>query len=65
MINRLAMLDRQYTKDTDVKRGEFIKKVKKRDAKIQEKRDATKKELKKKQYRKEQYEKGKPGKYDK
>lgn len=64
MIQRLAMLDRTYSKEKDVKTGIAREKAKKRDAKVQEKRDANKKEAKKKEYKKKQYEASKPGKYD-
>ncbi len=58
------MLDKDYTKEKQEKR-EHVKEVwRKRDAKIQEKRDVRKKEEKKKEYKKKQYESNKPGKYD-
>jgi len=64
MVQRLAMLDKDYTKDKQEKRDHVKEVWKKRDAKIQEKRDARKKEEKKKEYKKKQYESSKPGKYD-
>lgn len=64
MVQRLAMLDKDYTKDKLEKR-EHVKEVwRKRDAKIQEKRDIRKKEMKKIEYKKKQHELSKPGKYD-
>ena len=64
MIQRLAHLDKEYTKDKTQKRAENTEKWRKRDEKIQEKRDARKKELKKIEYKKKQRELSKPGKYD-
>jgi hypothetical protein len=45
-------MDKEYTKDKDQKRKETQEVWKKREAKIQEKRDDRKKEIKKKEYKK-------------
>ena len=52
MVQRLAHLDKEYTKARAVSRQENIEKKNKREAKIQEKRDVRKKEVKKKAYMK-------------
>ena len=64
MVQRLAMLDKEYTKDKLEKRDKAKEVWRKRDAKIQEKRDVRKKEQKKIEYKKKQYEANKPGKFD-
>ena len=64
MVHRLAMLDKEYTKDKAEKREQAKEVWRKRDSKIQEKRDASKKEQKKIEYKKKQYESNKPGKFD-
>lgn len=64
MVNRLAMLDKDYTKEKDLKRAQSKELWRKREAKVQEKRDDRKKAAKKVEYKKKQYELSKPGKYD-
>ena len=54
MIQRLAHLDKAYTKEKDVKRVAAKEVIRKREAKIQEKRDVQKKALKKAGYKKKQ-----------
>ena len=44
MVQRLAMLDKEYVKDKSVKREHAKEVWRKRDSKIQEKRDARTKE---------------------
>lgn len=58
------MLNKEYTKEKDAKRAETQETWRKRDAKIQEKRDEQKKDMKKTEYAKKQREANKPGKYD-
>ena len=50
MVQRLSLLDKVTTKDKSEKREKSAAAIRKREAKIQEKRDATKKELKKQSY---------------
>ena len=64
MVQRLTMLDKDYSKDKQEKREKVKEVWRKRDAKIQEKRDVRKKEIKKIEYKKKQRELNKPGKYD-
>jgi len=52
MVQRLAHLDKVYKKEKDEKRVKHNEIVRKRDQKIQDKRDAKKKELKKQGYKK-------------
>ena len=64
MVQRLTMLDKDYSKDKQEKREKVKEVWRKRDAKVQEKRDVRKKEIKKFEYKKKQRELNKPGKYD-
>ena len=47
MVQRLSHMDKEYTKYKTAKREANIEKQRKREQKIQDKRDAKKKELKK------------------
>jgi hypothetical protein len=58
------MLDKEYKKEKASKFEAKREVWRKREAKIQEKRDAYTKDAKKKQYAKQQREKSKPGRFD-
>lgn len=64
MVQRLAMLNKDHTKVKAEKLESKIEVRKKREAKIQEKRDVHTKEAKSIRYKKKQRELNKPGKYD-
>ena len=52
MVQRLAHLDKEYTKKKQESRVRSADRIRKRDQKIQDKRDAKKKEIKKAMYKK-------------
>ena len=52
MVQRLAHLDKEYAKKKQESRVASAERIRKRDQKIQDKRDAKKKEMKKQQYKK-------------
>lgn len=64
MVQRLSMLQKDYTKEKDIKREKMKETWRKREAKIQEKRDVHTDNAKKIQYKKKQRQLNKPGKYD-